>query len=87
MHILSTKKERFSVPGTIIQCQSGRYLAFYEHRTDIIANGDSEVEAKKNLKKLYNIVKKNEEKEAPHISIKLPKNTKTKAFTEKLNCV
>jgi hypothetical protein len=36
-----------------IKCASGRYLAFYAHRNDIIANGDNKVEAKKNLMEMY----------------------------------
>jgi hypothetical protein len=81
------KKERFEVPGTIVKCQSGRYLAYYEHRTDIIANGDSEKEAKKNLKKMYAIIKKNEETDLTKEKIKLPPNYKTKPFSEKLQTV
>ena len=81
------KKERYEVPGTTVKCQSGRYLAYYEHRTDIIANGDNENEAKKNLKKMYKIIKKNEENESEKPSIQLPPSTKTKSFTEKLDCV
>jgi hypothetical protein len=87
MSLKNSNKERFSVPGTIVECKSGRYLAFYEHRTDIIANGDSEIEAKKNLKKLYNLVKKNENIEFNNVPIKLPKAVKTKDFVEKLQSV
>lgn len=83
----SKKKERFTVPGTIVKCQSGRFLAFYEHRTDIVANGNSEREAKDNLKKLYAVVKKNEEKEQPLTRIKLPPHTSIKSFSEKLSTV
>lgn len=35
------------------KCESGRYLAYYEHRDDILANGDTEIEAKDNLVTLY----------------------------------
>jgi predicted RNase H-like HicB family nuclease len=87
MALRKTKKERFEVPGTIVKCQSGRYLAFYEHRSDIIANGDSEIEAKKNLKKMYRIIKKNEENESEKKPISLPPRTKTKSFTEKLHSI
>lgn len=87
MLIKRKAKERFTVPGTVVKCASGRFLAFYEHRTDIIANGDSELEAKKNLKKLYSIVKKNEGKEQPHASFKLPPHTSIKSFSEKLSTV
>lgn len=76
----TSKKEQYTVPGTVVKCQSGRYLAYYEHRTDIIANGDNEAEAKKNLKKMYKIIKKNEEKEFEKKSMDLPPNTKTKGF-------
>lgn len=87
MLVKTKSKERFTVPGTVVKCQSGRYLAFYEHRTDIVANGNSEREAKDNLKKLYSIVKKNEEKEQPVKQIKLPPHTSTKSFSEKLSTV
>lgn len=69
--------------GTTIKCQSGRYLAFYEHRTDIVANGDSEIEAKKNLKEMYAEIMEHEEaeEEAEH-----PRNpidpSNIKHFTE-----
>ena len=83
----TSKKERYVVPGTLVKCQSGRYLAYYEHRTDIIANGEKEKDAVRNLKKLYRIIKKNEEKESGNKPIKLPPHTKTKSFTEKLESV
>lgn len=41
------KKKGELVPGTIVKCESGRFIAFYEHRTDIIANGENEVDAKR----------------------------------------
>ena len=80
------------VPGTIIECKSGRYIAFYEHRTDIIANGESEKDAKKNLKKLYTVVKKHEEeeekeKEKEQKALSLPKTYKIKTFTETIACL
>lgn len=87
MPIRKEKKERFEVPGTVIQCKSGRYIAFYEHRTDIIANGDSEIEVKKNLKQMYNLIKKNEEKQTPKKLIKLPPHSIIKSFSEKLESV
>ncbi len=85
--MLTKKKEKFTVPGTVIKCASGRFLAYYEHRTDIIANGDSEREAKANLKKLYDVVKKNEQQEQPPIPLKLPPHTSKKYFSEKLSTV
>jgi hypothetical protein len=80
-------KQRFkNVPGTFIECQSGRYIAFYETRTDIIASGDNEIEARKNLKKLYSMVLKHEKEaeEAEKDDSELLKNFKTKKFVEKL---
>lgn len=71
------------VPGTIIECKSGRYIAFYEHRTDIIANGENEKDAKKNLKKMYETVKKHEAQE--NAALKLPKSYKTHSFKEKFH--
>ena len=53
--ILKKRKSEL-VPGTLIKCKSGRYMAFYEHRTDIIANGENAVDAKKNLRELYEMV-------------------------------
>lgn len=78
------KKTYATVPGIIVQCKSGRFLAFYDHRTDIIANGDSEIEAKKNLKKMYKAVKKHEDEESDKGQLTLPKTYHTKQFTEKL---
>lgn len=81
------KKERFEVPGTIVKCQSGRYLAFYEHRTDIVASGENEKDAKKNLKTMYNIVKKHEDAEQEKKTTPLPKSYQTKPFKEKLHSI
>ena len=84
----NTKKKKSElIPGTIIECKSGRYIAFYEHRTDIIANGENEVDAKKNLKKMYEAIKKHEDKEAAKNTLNIPKSYKTKSFTEKLECL
>lgn len=46
-------KRSKEVPGILVHCKSGRYLAYYEHRTDIIANGNSDKEAMSNLKVMY----------------------------------
>ena len=81
------KKKGELVPGTIVKCESGRFIAFYEHRTDIIANGENEINAKKNLKIMYEIIKEHEKAEMEKPSLELPKNFNTKPFKEKLNCV
>lgn len=81
------KKKSELVPGTVVKCESGRFLAFYEHRTDIIANGENEKDAKANLKQMYKIIKKQEDKQAGKNSVKLPVNFSTKHFREKLECV
>jgi len=39
--------------GVVIECKSGRFVVYYEHRTDIIATGENEMDAKKNLKEMY----------------------------------
>ena len=83
---ISTKVKKYKViPGTIVECKSGRFLAFYEHRTDIVANGDNEREAKKMLKEMYNAVMEYEKNEDEGvITTGLPKNFKTKPFTDKV---
>lgn len=45
-------------PFTIVfqECKSGRWLAWYQNRSDIIANGDTKQEAEDNLKTLYKSV-------------------------------
>lgn len=81
----SVKKSKSElIPGTVIECKSGRFLAFYEHRTDIIANGENERDAKKNLKKMYETIKKYEQQKAAKNVLVIPKTFKTKSFTEKL---
>jgi len=80
-----TKKRFKNYPGITVECKSGRFMAFYDHRSDIIADGENEVEAKKNLKKMYEIVmayekKEEEKKDDPE----LPASFKTNRFTEKL---
>jgi len=73
-----------NAPGVIVQCKSGRYLAFFEHRTDIVASGDSVLEAKKNLKQMYKVVMKHERDEEANDGIVLPKDFKTSKFVEKI---
>ncbi len=80
---LFKKKSKELVPGTIIKCESGRYVAYYEHRTDIIAHGQTELEVRKNLKTMYEVVKNYEASEVP----KLSSTYNAKRFTEKLNRV
>jgi predicted RNase H-like HicB family nuclease len=60
-NVKKTKSEL--IPGTVIECKSGRFLAFYEHRTDIIANGENERDARKNLRELYQMTLELEEQE------------------------
>ena len=79
------KKKNELVPGTTIECKSGVFIAFYEHRTDIIANGENEIDARKNLRKMYTaVIKQETEEETEKNAIKLPKSYKTKRFVEKL---
>ena len=78
-------KKAALVPGTIIECKSGRFIAYYEHRTDIIANGENEKDAKKNLKKLYEAVMKHEvPKGTDTKSHSSPHSFKAKTFTAKV---
>lgn len=80
-----TRKKYMDVPGTLIKCQSGRYMAFYEHRSDIVANGENAKEAKKNLKEMYSMVLAYEEEENKKKSIESPiKEANTKHFIEKI---
>jgi len=41
---------------TTCECKSGRYLAYYLYRPDIIANGETKQESEDNLKSLYKSV-------------------------------
>lgn len=80
-----TKRRYKNIPGVIVECKSGRYLAWYEHRTDIIANGENEVDVKKNLKIMYDVVMKHEKEEQEEKKPDpLPPSFKTRAFTEKV---
>lgn len=79
----SKKKKFVMVPGILIEYESGGYLAYYEHRSDIIANGQNEKEAKKNLKKMYQLVKKLGDTKLESEPLVLPKEFKVKSFTEK----
>jgi hypothetical protein len=89
-----TKRSYKVAPGMTVECKSGRFLAFYDHRTDIIANGDNEVAAKKNLKVLYKLVmdyekaeeekKTNEVKQGKVVDATVPKDMKTRRFIHKL---
>jgi hypothetical protein len=81
------KNKKELVPGTLIKCESGRFIAFYEHRTDIVANGDNEVEAKKNLRTMYKIVTEHENEEIEKPSLDLPAGYNTIKFTEKLKVI
>lgn len=82
------KKEQYKVPGTIVKCQSGRFLAYYEHRTDIVASGENEKDVKKKLKKLYDSVMKHEQQEEESKKkLVLPKSYQTKTFQDKVHSV
>lgn len=84
--ISRVKKQRSELmPGTIVKCESGRFVAFYEHRTDIIANGENEKDAKANLRKMYAVIIKHETKLAKN-SVNLPSKFTTKHFKENLEC-
>lgn len=73
-----------SYPGILVKCESGRFIAHYDHRTDIIASGENEREAKKNLKRMYKTVIEFEaEEEKEKEANDLPPNSKTKKFVEK----
>ena len=82
MKVKTIKKNVF--PGVIVECKSGRFLAYYEHRDDIMASGENEPDAKKNLKKMYKAVMGYEKKEGidrePDV---FPADTKTKKFLQK----
>jgi hypothetical protein len=68
--------------GISIECESGDYLAFYDHRSDIIANGDNEGDAKRNLKRMYKLVKKLGDVKESYSSINLPADFKIRKFEE-----
>lgn len=76
------------VPGTLIKCKSGRYMAFYEHRTDIIANGENAVDARKNLRELYETVIAHETEEGltheDDDTLIVPEHFSKTSFREKL---
>ncbi len=83
--IIKRYKKITSIPGIIIECKSGWFVAYYEHRTDIIANGENEREVKKNLKEMYESTIKFEEEEAEKkTSAALPKDFKTRHFIQRL---
>lgn len=85
-HPFFRKKKYELVPGTLIQTESGRYLAYYEHRSDIIANGENEKDALKNLRELYKAVMQHETQECEKKGVELPKSYKTKSFKDKIAC-
>jgi predicted RNase H-like HicB family nuclease len=83
---ISKNKNTVLVNGIVVECKSGRYLAYYEHRTDIIANGENEAEVKKNLKEMYEAILKYEEDEEleKNQNFSLPKEFKTRPFKENI---
>jgi len=78
------KRKDELMPGTLISCDSGMYIAFYEHRTDIIAHGENEMDAINNLRKMYKIVMKHEPAQKEDHEISLPPDAKTKQFFDHL---
>ncbi len=77
-------KKKHKYPGITFETKAGRNVAFYDHRTDIIASGENQKEAIKNLKKLYKAVKEHEEdEESEKPPLKLPENVTPKKFVEK----
>ena len=77
-------------PGIAVECESGSYIAYYEHRTDVIANGKNEMDARKNLRKMMKTVlefEKEEQDEADNSKKKsndLPPHAQTKHFTDEI---
>ena len=57
----------------IIKCESGSYLAYYLHRSDILANGETEKEALDNLKEMYEVVIEFEKNDQNGLNINPPK--------------
>lgn len=49
---------------TIIQCKSGRWLAWHDERPDIIASGETKDEAYDSIKEMYTAVIQYEENES-----------------------
>lgn len=84
---IMARNKKTEIPGIIFRCESGRCIAFYEHRTDIIANGENEKDAKKILKKMYKIVTEQEEEEERKHKVELPPSVKAKSFKEKIDCL
>lgn len=75
--------------ATVIFCQSGRFVAFFNERSDIIANGDTEKEVLNNLRKMYRIALQAEkdgiyEKPTVDNPIVLPEDWKTKQSVVKI---
>jgi len=66
---------------TLIKCQSGHYLAFFNHRDDILANGENRVEALENLDTLYEMVMEYEQSELKQAE--QPKRIEVKALDYK----
>ncbi len=78
------KAKKHKYPGITFETKAGRYIAFYDHRTDIIASGENEKDALKNLKKMYKAVMEHEEEEENEKPpLKLPDNVVPKRFVEK----
>lgn len=83
------KKKDELMPGTTIECESGKCLAYYEHRTDIIANGENEKDAIENLRSLYRSVVAYEKKEGVEHEdddkpLAIPPHFIVKSFKDKL---
>ena len=82
-----SKKKGELAPGILIECKSGRFIAFYEHRTDVIADGENEKDARKNLKRMMEIVREYEGKELEKETSAISKEYTTRKFTEKVDCI
>jgi predicted RNase H-like HicB family nuclease len=78
-------KRRKEMLGSFIKCQSGRFLAFYEHRTDIIANGNNEKEALKNLKDMYQSVTAFEKLDDEGKKLNLSEKYEVRHFSHKVS--
>lgn len=53
----------------LVKCESGGYIAYYEERDDIIANGENKKECIANLKKQFASVKEYEANEGMKFKI------------------
>jgi predicted RNase H-like HicB family nuclease len=85
-------KSGYIVTGTIVLCAPDYFFAFYDHRSEMTANGETVEECLRNLREMYEYVLREEErgkKQKPQadLPLQLPADWNVKKFTDTVSLI